>query len=504
MQRLNRDIFFKPPAALTLPDYKLPDHDAAATDKDSGTAIVHLGVGAFHRAHQAVYTERVNAGETDKWLITGASLRSDQVQQQLAPQDYLYTVVERENDLQRYRLVQAIEQVIVATQQPQQLIEAMAHPLCKIISLTITEKGYCHNPATGKLDLLNPDIQTDLKTPATPHSAAGFIVAALRQRRANHLLGVSILSCDNLPANGKLCRQIIIDFATCVDPQLAEWIDQHCSFPSSMVDRIVPACSDDDREAAARELGYYDHAMVICEPFSQWVIEDDFVQGRPAWENAGATFVEDVYDFENMKLRLLNGSHSAMAYLGFLAGYQTIDQVVGDKSLLAFIGDLMAIEITPTVGSPQGINLENYKANLLQRFANSSLKHRTQQIAMDGSQKIPQRLLKPIEQQLQQGGEIKRLCLALAGWICYCRGIDRSGEPYAVSDPMSDKLQQQHQRAGNDYNNLVDHFLSITEVFPKSLSSNAAFKKILVQHVKSITELGVNHTVATINTHGHQ
>ena len=484
MNRLDKQILRHLPAALELKTNIGAEH--------AENRIVHLGVGAFHRAHQALYTDKV----TSNWRITGASLRSESVRQQLAPQDYLYTVVERENDSERYRLVQTIDEIIVAPQQQQCLIDAMASESCKIVSLTITEKGYCHYPSSGRLDTTQPDIQHDLGNLSAPRTAPGFIVAALQQRRDKGLGGLTILSCDNLPANGQLGQQVIFDFATELDSDLAKWICEEVSFPSSMVDRIVPATTDADRMALSGALGYRDEAMVVCEPFTQWVIEDNFVRGRPPWEKAGATFVTDVHSFETMKLRLLNGSHSSMAYLGFLAGYDYIYQVAADENFAAFVSYLMNEEITPTLVAPAEIDLSDYKAQLLQRFSNTALKHLTRQIAMDGSQKLPQRLLQTIEAQLQQGGAIEGLCLAVAGWICYTRGIDENGQYYEVDDPLADKLKQHHDRAGSDSAAIVREILFIEEVFPEALRSNKSFVEVTRKYVASLMNKGAVDTVA--------
>ena len=487
MRRLNRDIFFDPPVNLSLPGYVQTRHPT--------TGIVHLGIGAFHRAHQAVYTDTALALEGGNWYITGASLRSDRVQQQLKPQDCLYTVVEKENQLQSYRLIQSIEQIIVAKNKPRQLIDAMAADACKIISLTITEKGYCHNPATGKLNKQHPDIIHDLNAPAAPISAPGFIVAALQLRYKNRGHGLSILSCDNLPANGKLSRQVILGFAAELDPELATWIDKHVSLPSTMVDRIVPATMESDLENLEQALGYRDEAMVCCEPFSQWVIEDCFAQGRPAWEKAGALFVEDVHRFETMKLRLLNGSHSTMAYLGYMAGYEYIHEVIGDSVFCQFICHLMDEEITPTLSVPDEIDLQNYKSRLIQRFTNSALEHRTQQIAMDGSQKIPQRLLQPISSQIKNGGSIEALCLSVAGWICYTRGIDENSTAHEVSDPLSERLHTIHSESGADTGKLTRAILAVAEIFPKELGEDPFFSEKVNFYLDELFAHGSQRTV---------
>ncbi len=496
MKRLNREIFDCKNNKLNLPSY--------SSEQCKENTIVHLGVGAFHRAHQALYTDKV-AQLGERWSIIGASLRSDSVQKQLAPQDFLYTVVERKNETQTYQVVQSIQNIIVAPQQPQALLDAMAHHSCNIISLTITEKGYCHNPATGKLDNQHPDIQHDLKHLSQPRSAPGFMVQALKMRFENNLPGVAILSCDNLPNNGQLTRNIILDLANLVDTKLAHWIDKNVSFPSSMVDRIVPATQESDRAQLSSDVQYQDDAMVVCEPFSMWVIEDNFIQGRPAWEKAGATFVQDVHDFENMKLRLLNGSHSAMAYLGFLSGYPYVSQVMEDTNMVAFIQHLMDNEITPTLIAPPQIDLSQYKQQLLARFSNRALKHPTAQIAMDGSQKLPQRILRPIEDQLENSSNIDGLCLVVAAWIRYSQGVDEEGVRYDINDPIAQHFAQIYtEHTGNtqaERNSMVDAMLALTDIFPKDLAHNLAFSGKVKEYVRQLVALGAKETVAEFLKH---
>jgi len=487
MNRLNRDNVSRSNKNVTLPSYDL----ANCTQN----IIVHLGVGAFHRAHQALYTEKLaQLGEC--WSIIGASLRSDSVQQQLTPQDFLYTVVERENETNHYQVVQSIQNVLVAPQQSQALLDAMSDAHCKIISLTITEKGYCHNPATGQLNSQHPDILHDLKNPLHPRSAPGFMVQALKIRYQNKLPGLSILSCDNLPNNGELTRSVILELATLLDTKLAQWIEQNVSFPSSMVDRIVPATQPEDREKLSQDLNYQDDAMVVCEPFSMWVIEDNFVQGRPAWGKVGATFVNQVHAFENMKLRLLNGSHSAIAYLGFLAGYQTVAQVMTDPALVTFIRYLMDKEVTPSIIAPPQIDLSQYKQQLLQRFSNRALNHGTAQIAMDGSQKLPQRILRPLQSQLQAGGSIDGLCLVVAAWIRYSQAMDENGKPYQLNDPMAGVIENIHRTHAENIQKMVNAMLSLTDIFPQQLSNNLQFSTTVSRYLEQLIQQGVKSTLA--------
>ena len=290
--------------------------------------IVHLGIGAFHRAHQAVYTDSVLAGGDNGWAILGVSLRSGDTRDALGPQDGLYTVATRSGDADGFRVIGSIGRLLVAPENPQAVVDAMTDPAVRIVSLTVTEKGYCYSPAAAALDENHPDIVHDLANPAAPRSAIGFIVEALSRRQADGGEPFTLLSCDNLPANGRTLRRVVTRFAELRDPLLADYIRQRVAFPSTMVDRIVPATTDSDRAMTGAATGLYDAWPIMTEPFSQWVVEDHFPAGRPPWENFGVTFVEDVDAFELMKLRLLNGSHSTLAYLGYLAGHETVSDVM--------------------------------------------------------------------------------------------------------------------------------------------------------------------------------
>ena len=304
---------------------------------DVGCGVVHLGIGAFHRAHQAVYLDDLIAAGAGNWRIIGVSLRSADVRDQLAPQDNLFTLVEREGVDERLRIIGSVASVLVAPENPAAVIAAIAAPDTHIISLTVTEKGYCHDPASGTLLTGHPDIVHDLAHPQTPRSAIGYLAAGLDQRRSNNGGPVTIVSCDNLPHNGAVLKAVLSEFARLRDPALAQWIDANVRFPATMVDRIVPATTPADRERLQSRLGVEDRAMVKAEPFTQWVIEDDFAGPRPPFEQAGAQMVADVRPFELAKLRMLNGAHSTIAYMGLAAGYVTVDQAIADPAIAAVI-----------------------------------------------------------------------------------------------------------------------------------------------------------------------
>ena len=448
-----------------------PAYDIAATR----VGVAHLGVGAFHRAHQAVYLDdRLNAGETG-WGILGASLRSPDTRDALAPQDGLYATLVRSGEGTRTRVIGALRSLLVAPEDPERLLAAMADPAVRIVSLTVTEKGYCHDPATGTLREDHPDIRRDLASPLAPVSAPGYLVEALRRRRAAGTAPFTVLTCDNLPANGETVHRVISRFAALLDPDLGAFVAGEVACPSTMVDRIVPATTDADRETARDAMGLEDAWPIATEPFTQWVIEDRFPGGRPRLEEAGAQLVSDVAPYELMKLRLLNGSHSTIAYLGYLAGYDTVSDVMNDPAFARLIAGLMDAEVTPTLEVPPGADLEGYKASLLERFRNPALRHRTAQIAMDGSQKLPQRLLDTIRDRLRAGAPIDRLTLGVAAWMRYVMGTDEAGRPIDVRDPLSQRLGAVCREAGPNAERLAPALLAVREVFADDLPADPRF-----------------------------
>lgn len=403
--------------------------------------IVHLGVGAFQRAHLAAVNEAALHADGDfRWGIAGVSLRSAATRDALQPQDGLYTLQQRGPSGGALRVIGCLREVAVAPERPGRVLDLIADPAARILSLTITEKGYTHDPASGALQLDHPDVQHDLGHAEAPRSALGFLVHGLQQRRLRGQGPLTLLSLDNLPANGRLLRALVLRLADEVDPALSRWIGSHCSFPSSMVDRIVPATTDADRKAVSAALGLQDAWPVIAEPFLDWVLEDRFVADRPWWEEGGARFVGDVAPFETLKLRMVNGAHSAIAYLGGAAGRDTVDQVMDDPVLRAFIDALLREEVAPTLPPLPGLDIDIYRRRLLARFHNPALGHRTAQIAMDGSQKLPQRLLGTVQARLAAGAPIPRLALAVAGWLHYLGGVDERGRRHAIDDPMAEIL----------------------------------------------------------------
>lgn len=459
------------------------------------TGIVHLGLGAFFRGFGCVYTADAMTASGGDWGIVGVSMRSPTVHDALAPQGWAYTSVMLAPEGAKVRMIDVLNDVLIAPENPDAVLAAMADADVKIVSLTVTEKGYCHNPATGFLNPNHPDIIHDLSHPS-PVSAPGFLVRALQMRREAGLAPFTVLTCDNLPENGKLVRGIVLDLARRIDPTLADWIADQATFPATMVDRITPATTDDDIALVVRVTGYHDAAPVMHEPFSQWAIEDNFIGGaRPDWAAAGAEMVADVTLHENMKLRMLNGTHSALAYLGYLGGYETISAVIEDAVYAGFVSQLWAKEIAPCVRAPQGVSLDAYASALVDRYANPAIKHRTWQIAMDGSQKLPQRILGTLAYNMARNIPSPRLCLTIAAWIRYVSGTDEMGQPIDVRDPMTERLRDV-TAAGLTPSAKAAAVLAMTEIFPAELAVQIA--PMVISATEQIWKSGARRAIVEI------
>jgi fructuronate reductase len=456
--------------------------------------ILHLGVGAFHRAHQAVYTDDV-LGADSRWGICGVSLRTPRAIEALAAQDGLYALLTRTREGTSARIIGALRETIFAGAARARLVARFADPRITVVTATVTEKGYCHDPATGELNFSHPDIRHDLEHPGAPESAIGLLVAGLASRRAANAGPLTFVCCDNLPHNGRIVQGLVDAFARRRDPALAEWIRDRVALPSTMVDRIVPATTAVDVAEAERLTGLHDEATVTAESFGQWIIENRFTAARPQWEEAGAQIVADVAPFETMKLRLLNGSHSTLAYLGFLAGHDFIWQASSDPLLAQLVLRQMAEEIVPTLVAPPGIDLATYCRQLMTRFRNSALPHRTQQIAMDGSQKLPQRLLGTVRDRIAAGAPFAHLSLAVAGWIRYTSGTDERGRSIAVSDPLAATFSGIVASAPGDPVRIAAGFLDLTTVFG-DLCADMAFRDAVTRNVVALFREGVRKTLA--------
>jgi fructuronate reductase len=462
--------------------------------------IVHLGIGAFHRAHQALYADAVLARDP-RWGICGVSLQTTTARDQLAPQDGLYTIALKSAAGVERRVIGAVREVLFAVDQKDAVIARIAAPSTHIISLTVTEKGYCHDPATGRLNAAHPGIAHDLAHPDLPTTAPGWLAAGLRARMAAGAGPITVVCCDNLPHNGRVVGGIVREFAQRVDPGLAAWIASNVRFPSTMVDRIVPATTAADREAFAADCGLADEGLVVAEPFIQWVIEDDFAgasSNRPRWEEAGAQFVTDVAPFELMKLRILNGSHSTMAYLGYLAGYDFIYQVSADAHFQRLVNGLWD-ESGATLPPLPGIAIGEYRRDLLARYQNAALPHKTWQIAMDGSQKLPQRLLNPARERLEARASIAHLALAVAGWMRYVGGVDERGQSIDVRDPLAGQFRAICADAGDaDPDARVRGLLSLSAIFGDDLPADPRFVDAVTGWHRQLAHDGVQ---SVLNTH---
>ncbi|UIJ72503.1 mannitol dehydrogenase family protein [Aurantimonas sp. HBX-1] len=478
----------------TLPDLapqvRRPAYDPRATT----TGIVHLGVGAFHRAHQAVYLDDLLAGDP-QWAIAGASLRRADMRDALAAQDNLFTVAVRSGEGTTLRVVGSLRAIHVAPENPEALLAAMCDPAVRIVSLTVTEKGYCHDPATGDLDPAHPDIAADLTRPRAPTSSPGLLAEALRRRREAGIVPFTVMPCDNLPENGPTVHRIVSQYAALIDGGLARFVENDVAFAGTMVDRIVPATSEADIAEVSAQLGAEDAWPVMTEPFTQWVIEDRFPTGRPDFASVGAEMVADVEPFERMKLRMLNGSHSTLAYLGYLAGYETVSQTMADAHFERLIRGLMTEEVMPTLTVP-GADLGAYRDALIRRFNNPALKHRTWQIAMDGSQKLPQRLLGTVRDRLAAGAPVDRLALGVAAWMRYVTGTDEKGTAIDVRDPMADRLKAIGAAAGRDAPRLAAAYLGVEEIFGRDLAEHQGFVRPVTAALAALLDRGAAATVS--------
>jgi fructuronate reductase len=486
--RLNAATMKSLPSRVARPRY-----DRAT----AGIGIVHIGVGAFHKAHQAVYTDDAMAYGGGDWAIAGISLIRPDNRNQLAPQDCLYTVGERDNDGETLRVIGAIRQLLVAAENPAAALAQLARPDVGIVTLTITEKGYCLRPDNGALDLDHPAIRHDLDPDNAPRSAIGYLGRALALRRMRGSAAPTILSCDNLPDNGVRLRDAVLCFTRSFDAATADWCAEQVRFPSSMVDRIVPAPTAADRLRFQSDTGMSDAAFVKTEPFRQWIIEDDFNRPRPAWEAGGAQFVRDVTPFETAKLRLLNGAHSAIAYLACLAGYAYVDQAMTNPPFARFIQQLMEQEIAPTLVRHQDLNLPAYMSALTARFNNRALQHRTLQIAADGSQKLPARLLPTIRERLAAGAAIDRLALVVAAWMRCLAGTDDNGEPIALADPLAERLTKA-ARGHGEPGHQVRSLLRLSTIFGHDLPADARFVGAVTDWLASLANHGVEQTLRAV------
>ena len=469
---------------------QLQHQDAIATPRydreTTGIGIVHIGPGAFHRAHQAVYTENAMNQSGGNWGICGVSLRSSAARDVLSTQDYLYTVAILDKTI-RYQIVGAIKEVLVAGEQTNEILARLLAATTRIVSLTITEKGYCLN-AAGSLDLEHNDIAADLSTPQQPHSAIGFLVEGLRLRYASGVEAFNVLSCDNVSGNGDKLRRATLDYALQIDQDLAHWIADYVAFPNSMVDSITPKTEDYTISFVSRAIGAQDNWPIQREEFTQWVIDDNWTGDRPDWEAVGVVFTNDVEGFEKAKLRLLNCLHSTLAYAGSLAGFATVYEVSSNVGFHHFISELARAEIIGSFAAPRQLDLEKYSRDVIARFLNPEIHHLLSQIAWDGSQKIQMRILPIIRDNLKLQRSTHRLCMALASWFEFiCRALKSGRE---IVDPLAEMFSQMPELRDDDPRTVVNSFLRITSIFGDDLRSNPLIIQQLSDCLIALRECG--------------
>ena len=454
---------------------------------------MHLGIGAFHRAHQAVFTEDAVAAAGGDWGICGVTQRGPGVVDQLASQDGLYTVAARDAAGETLRVIGAVRELRWAQSDPDGLLDRIAAPATAVVTLTVTEKGYRHDPATGRLRLGDAEIAADLGDGGA-RTVLGQLAAGLERRRRRTGAPVTIVSCDNLPSNSRLLAGLVREFAAARPggDALAAWIADSVAFPSTMVDRIVPATTAEDRAHVRAALGVADEGAVVTEPFAQWVIEDRFAAPRPAWERAGAILTADVHPYEQIKLRLLNGSHSALAYLGALAGYELVADALAPFA--GVLRALMADDAAPTLDVPPGFDLDAYQDEVLKRFANPAVRYRTLQVAGDGSQKLPQRLLAPALERRRAGAVPGMAALGVAAWMRFVSaGRTDAGDELPVDDPLADTIAERlgGRTAPAD---VVDRLLGIGEIFDPELAGDRVWQDLLVERLAMLAHDGAAQT----------
>lgn len=460
-----------------------------------GQGIVHIGVGGFHRAHQTVYTEDLfNKGHDLEWGFCGVGLlpHDSRMRDVLLTQDCLYTLVERGIEGDKSRVVGSIVNYLFAPDDREAVLEKMASPATKIVSLTITEGGYYVHSGTGEFDATHPDIRHDLEHRHQPRCSFGFLLESLHRRRRRGQAPFTLMSCDNIQGNGDTLKTMLLSFAELRDPTLANWMATHCLFPNSMVDRITPATTDEHRQLVREKFGIDDGWPVMTEAFKQWVIEDRFVQGRPQWENVGAQITNDVLPYEKMKLRLLNASHQALCYIGVLLGYEFVHQTMEDEEIRLLVQRMMDREVTPILPAVPGIDLEQYKATLLERFANPAIHDQLSRIGTYGSSGIPKFLLPSIGEQLQRGGPIEMLSFVVACWFRFLNGTDDQGREMEMKDPMASRLREIAQKAGKDPAPL----LALRGIFSEELANSPEFVRLVRQFLSSFYERGARATLA--------
>ena len=487
--KLNTQNLNRLAAEVQLPAYSL---------SDTRQGIAHIGVGGFHRAHQAYYTDALmNTGEALDWAICGVGLRAEdrRARDDLKEQDYLFTLFELgDSEDTEVRVIGAIRDMLLAEDGAQALIDKLADPQIRIVSLTITEGGYCIDDSNGEFMAHLPQIQHDLAHPGAPTTVFGFLCAALEKRRGAGTPAFTIMSCDNLPHNGAVTRKALLAFATLRNTGLRDWIEQNVSFPNAMVDRITPMTSTAHRLQLADKHAVDDAWPVVCEPFVQWVLEDKFVNGRPAWEKAGVQFTDDVSPYEEMKIKLLNGSHLALTYLGFLKGYRFVHETMNDPLFVRYMRAYMDLDVTPQLAPVPGINLDDYKDTLVARFSNQAIADQLERVCSDGSSKFPKFTVPTINRLIADGRETRRAALVVAAWALYLKGVDENGDTYSIPDPRAAFCQALVAEDAL----MTARLLAVEEIFGTAIPRSAEFFAAFEWCCNSLREVGVTRTLERV------
>jgi fructuronate reductase len=486
--RLNLQSLNQIPAHIATPRYD---------PHTLGVGIVHLGIGAFHRAHQAVYTEAAITAAGGDWGICGVSMKSPTVREQLMPQEGLYALREVSANADRWQIIGSVREVLFIGDELQKVIARIARAETHIVTMTVTEKGYCANIATRELLWSHPDVVNDLSNPHSPVSAIGVLVAGLYERFRKRGAPIAVICCDNLQENGRVLESLVHQFVEKTHPQIFPWLRDNVTFPCSMVDRIVPATQPADIAESAVAMGVNDHGVVRAEPFSQWVIEDKFATPRPAWDRVGVQFVNDVRPFETMKLRLLNGTHSLLAYLGMFSGIDTIAETMARIEFRNAGAALMTENIVTLDAAPE-IDLAQYQRDLLTRFTNPAIGHRTSQVAMDGSQKLPQRLVAPVRVRASRGLASPMSALTAAAWIHYLTGRNFVGVTHVVTDPRSAHYATLWAQSENDVTRFAASVLDDETVFA-DVGKKASFRSAVMDWASRLQRDGAMKIAAAVS-----
>jgi mannitol 2-dehydrogenase len=461
--------------------------------------IVHIGVGGFHRSHEAYYVDKLlERNNETSWGICGVALldNDQRIFDTLESQNGLYTIMITEPDgTLNVRVIGSIIECLFAPADPEAVLEKMADRDIKIITLTITEGGYNFDSATGEFQIEEPSIQWDLNNPENPRTVFGYLTQALKRRRDRHIEGLTIQSCDNIQKNGHVMKKMLLSYVKEAEPGLITWIEKHVTFPDCMVDRITPVTMQSDIEKLKSAFGIDDGWPVVCEPFIQWVVEDNYSNGRPEWESVGVQIVSDVCPYEKMKIRLLNAGHSLLGFSGSLYGCNTIDETVRIPLFGSFLREFMDIEVTPILEEVRGINIEDYKDCLIQRFGNQNIKDKLSRICLESSAKIPKFLLPTIKEQLGRGGEIKRSVVVIAGWCRYLELAGTTGHDYNIEDRMGVVLRKNAIASMSD-DPLA--FLKIESIF-NDLVRSKRFVDTYLSVIESIREYGIAETIRNLN-----